>query len=451
MASSGGTMPLATAKRFPVRLVESGPAAGVHAASAAGVALRIPRLLSLDIGGTTAKMCVIQDGKANWTTDFEVARLSRFKKGSGLTLKVPSVDLIEIGAGGGSIARVNALGLIEVGPDSSGSDPGPACYGLGGSFATVTDADLLLGYLNPANFLGGEMQLDPAAAERAVMKAIGAPLGMDVRRAAHGINSIVNENMANAARVYTAERGIDIRSFTLFAFGGAGPVHACGVAERLGISVVVVPPAGGVLSAIGCVLAPMAFDLVRGFKCDLDGADFARANALLAGMVEEGRALLRQAGFTRGVVVEASADMRFAGQRSEVNVPLRRGELPASSSGAIDRDFRSVYRARYGRDVPEVKPEFVNLRVVVRGPSHAGRLRPPVPPESRVQGPSSRRPMFFEARRGFVDCPAYERARIAKGQRITGPAVVEDRDSTVVVPPRWTATTDHLGNLALTR
>ncbi|HWP76533.1 MAG TPA: hydantoinase/oxoprolinase family protein [Methylomirabilota bacterium] len=452
MASSGGTMPLATAKRFPVRLVESGPAAGVHAASAAGVALQIPRLLSLDIGGTTAKMCVIQDGKANWTTDFEVARLSRFKKGSGLTLKVPSVDLIEIGAGGGSIARVNALGLIEVGPDSSGSDPGPACYGLGGDFATVTDADVLLGYLNPANFLGGEMRLDSAAAERAVMKAIGAPLRMDVRRAAYGINSIVNENMANAARVYTAERGIDIRSFTLFAFGGAGPVHACGVAERLGISVVIVPPAGGVLSAIGCVLAPMAFDMVRGFKCDLDGADFARANGLLAGMVEEGRSLLQQAGFTRGVVVEASADMRFAGQRSEVNVPLRRLTLPASSARIIDRDFRAVYRARYGRDVPEVKPEFVNLRVTVRGPGHRGRLRPPVPRrEARVSGPSSRRPMFFEPRRGFVDCPAYERAALVKGQRITGPAVVEDRDSTAVVPPRWTATTDHVGNLVLTR
>jgi len=395
---------------------------------------------------------VIQDGKANWTTDFEVARLSRFKKGSGLTLKVPSVDLIEIGAGGGSIARVNALGLIEVGPDSSGSDPGPACYGLGGDYATVTDADVLLGYLNPANFLGGEMRLDPGAAERAVMKAIGTPLRMDVRRAAYGVNSIVNENMANAARVYTAERGIDIRSFTLFAFGGAGPVHACGVAERLGISVVIVPPAGGVLSAIGCVQAPMAFDMVRGFKCDLDGADFARANALLAGMVEEGRALLQRAGFTRGVVVEASADMRFAGQRSEVNVPLRRIALPASPASAIDRDFRAVYRARYGRDVPEVKPEFVNLRVTVRGPSHAGRLRPPVPRrEARVPGPSSRRPMFFEPRRGFVDCPAYGRAALVKGQRITGPAVVEDRDSTAVVPPRWTATIDHLGNLVLTR
>jgi N-methylhydantoinase A/oxoprolinase/acetone carboxylase beta subunit len=452
MASSGGTMPLATAKRFPVRLVESGPAAGVHAASAAGVSLKIPRLLSLDIGGTTAKMCVIQDGKANWTTDFEVARLSRFKKGSGLTLKVPSVDLIEIGAGGGSIARVNALGLIEVGPDSSGSDPGPACYGLGGDFATVTDADVLLGYLNPANFLGGEMRLDPGAAERAVMKAIGAPLRMDVRRAAYGINSIVNENMANAARVYTAERGIDIRSFTLFAFGGAGPVHACGVAERLGISVVIVPPAGGVLSAIGCVQAPMAFDMVRGFKCDLDEADFARANGLLGGMVEEGRSLLQRAGFTRGVVVEASADMRFSGQRSEVNVPLRRIALPASGAAAIDRDFRSVYRTRYGRDVPEVKPEFVNLRVTVRGPSHAGPLRRPVPRrEGRVAGPSSRRPMFFEARRGFVDCPSFERSAVVKGQRIVGPAVVEDRDSTAVVLPRWTATIDHLGNLVVTR
>jgi len=452
MASSGGTMPLATAERFPVRLVESGPAAGVHAASAAGVALKIPHLMSLDIGGTTAKMCVIQDGKANWTTDFEVARLSRLKKGSGLTLKVPSVDLIEIGAGGGSIARVNALGLIEVGPDSAGSDPGPACYGLGGRFATVTDADLVLGYLNPDNFLGGDMRLDPAAAERAVHNAIGAPLGMDVRQAAYGINSIVNENMANAARVYTAERGIDIRSFTLFAFGGAGPVHACGVAERLGIATVIVPPAGGVLSAIGCVQAPMTFDLVRGFKCDLDSADFARANVLVASMVEEGRSHLQQAGFTRGVVVEASADMRFAGQRSEVNVPLPRVQLSSKIAGTIDRSFRVVYGARYGRDVPEVKPEFVNLRVTVRGPNHAGRLahtfqRRPAP----GQGPSSRRLMLFDARRGLVDCPAYDRAAIAVGQQIRGPAVVEDRDSTAVVPPRWTASLDRPANLVVTR
>jgi N-methylhydantoinase A len=336
MASSGGTMPLAAAERFPVRLVESGPAAGVHAASAAGVALQIPRLLSLDIGGTTAKMCVIQDGRANWTTDFEVARLSRFKKGSGLTLKVPSLDLIEIGAGGGSIARVNALGLIEVGPDSAGADPGPAAYGLGGGFATVTDADLLLGYLNPDNFLGGQMRLDPVAAERAVMSAIGTPLGMDVRRAAYGISS--------------------------------------------------------------------------------------------------------------------SADMRFAGQRSEVNVPLRRTQLSSARAGAVERSFRAVYGARYGRDVPEVKPEFVNLRVTVRGPDHRGRLRHSVARSGAGGGvPSSRRPMLFDPRRGLVECPAFERAAVAAGQRITGPAVVEDRDSTAVVPPRWTASLDRLGNLVLTR
>lgn len=452
MASSGGTLPLASAETFPVRLVESGPAAGVHAASAASVALGIERLMSLDIGGTTAKMCVIQDGKANWTTDFEVARLSRFKKGSGLTLKVPSVDLIEIGAGGGSIARVNALGLIDVGPDSAGSDPGPACYGLGGELATVTDADLLLGYLNPENFLGGDMRLDVAAATRAVLAALGTPLGMDALRAAHSVYSVVNENMANAARVYTAERGIDVRAFSLFAFGGAGPVHACGVAERLGIGTVIVPPAGGVLSAIGCVTAPMTFDMVRGFKCDLDGADFERANALTEGMAEEGRRLLRQAGFERGVTVQASADMRFQGQRSEVNVPLPARRLSAHAGPAIDRSFRATYSARYGRDVPEVKPEFVNLRVTVRGPGHptmASRSRAAVAPRG-VFG-ASRRPMLFGAARAPVPCPTYHRSRIDAGQRIVGPAVVEDRDSTAVVPPRWAGTVDDGGNLVLTR
>ncbi len=452
MASSGGTLPLATAETFPVRLVESGPAAGVHAASAASVALGIERLMSLDIGGTTAKMCVIQDGKPNWTTDFEVARMSRFKKGSGLALKTPSVDLIEIGAGGGSIARTNALGLIEVGPDSAGSDPGPACYGQGGDFATVTDADVLLGYLNPENFLGGEMRLDVTAASASVLAAIGRPLGMDALHAAYSVYSVVNENMANAARVYTAERGIDVRAFSLFAFGGAGPVHACGVADRLGIRTVIVPPAGGVLSAIGCVTAPMTFDMVRGFKCDLDGADFERANALTEAMIDEGRRLLGQAGFERGVSVDASADMRFQGQRSEVNVPLPARRLPRNAGPAIDRSFRATYRARYGRDVPEVKPEFVNLRVTVRGPGHPTMVAP-AQDASASHGTASvpRRPMFFGGARAAVPSPAYRRSRLARRQRIVGPAVVEDRDSTAVVPPRWAGAVDDAGNLILTR
>jgi N-methylhydantoinase A len=450
MASSGGTMPMTTAQRFPVRLVESGPAAGAHAAAAYSQLLRIERLLSLDIGGTTAKMCVIQNGKPTWTTDFEVARLSRFKKGSGLTLKVPTVDLIEIGAGGGSIARVNSLGLIDVGPDSAGSDPGPACYGLGGRFATVTDADVLLGYLNPDNFLGGDMRLDTDAAEQAVMDAVGRPLGMDLARAAHSIDSIVNENMANAARVYTVERGIDIRFFTLFAFGGAGPVHACGVAEKLGIKTVVVPPAGGVLSAIGCVLAPMTFDLVRGFKCDLDGLDLGRANALLTSMIEEGSELLKQAGFTR-ITIEPSADMRFIGQRSEVNVPFRWQRLSSREIPALERSFRAVYRERYGRDVPEVKPEFVNLRVTVRGPGHSTAIARVTAPRGAARvAPRGHRPVFFEGR-GFVRCPTYDRGSLASGQGIVGPAVVEDKDSTAVLPPRWNAVVDRLGNLSLTR
>jgi len=405
------------------------------------------------MGGTTAKMCVIENGTPTWTTDFEVARLSRFKRGSGLTVKVPSVDLIEIGAGGGSIARVNALGLIEVGPESAGSDPGPACYGQGGRHATVTDSDLVLGYLNPDNFLGGDMRLDAAAAEQVIAESIGAPLGLDTLAAAHAINAIVNENMANAARVYTAERGIDVRTFTLFAFGGAGPVHACGVAQRLGIQSVVVPPAGGVLSAIGCVLAPMTFDLVRGFKCDLGGADFGRANTLLDGMVEEGKELLRQAGFGRGMRVEASADMRFVGQRSEVNVRLPTARLTPSGAPALERRFRAVYRRRYGRDVPEVRPEFVNLRVAVHGPGHVRGTNMTIGrSKSAASMPaSSARRMQFAGRGGLGRCTAYDRAALVAGRRITGPAVVEDRDSTAVIPPRWSAILDRRGYLVLSQ
>jgi len=258
--------------------------------------------------------------------------------------------------------------------------------------------------------------------------------------------------MANAARVYTAERGIDVRGFTLYAFGGAGPVHACGVAERLGIRDVVVPVAGGVLSAVGCVQAPMTLDLVRGFKGALDTLDVGRANGALQAMIDEGTTLLRRAGFARGVTVQPSADMRFSGQRSEVNVPFPWSRLTPAVLPALERRFREVYRARYGRDVPEVKPEVVNLRVSVRGPVRVGGGRAArLVSVRRAAAPPSRRPMIFEGWRAPRACAAYDRATFAPDQRIAGPAVIEDRDSTIVVPPRWTAVTDRDGTLRIGR
>ncbi len=263
MLSSGGIATVETAVRFPVRLLESGPAAGALAATAYGLAAGHPDLLSFDMGGTTAKICVIDGGRPLIAHDFEVDRIYRFKKGSGLPIKIPVIEMIEIGAGGGSIARVDALGLLKVGPDSAGSVPGPVCYGRGGTQPTVTDADLILGYLDPAYFLGGRMTLDLEATRQAIQTQIGDKMSVSVEQAAWGIHQIVNENMANAARVHALERGKDPRRFPLFAFGGAGPVHAYGIAKALGSPLLLAPLGAGVMSTVGFLSAPLAFDFVR--------------------------------------------------------------------------------------------------------------------------------------------------------------------------------------------
>ena len=284
MSSSGGTLSLDLAREFPVRLVESGPAAGVSIATHFAAQLGIPDILAFDMGGTTAKISLITDGRPTRTSELEVARVRRFQKGSGLLIKAPAVDLIEIGAGGGSIGRVDALGLLSVGPDSAGAEPGPACYGAGGTAATVTDADLLLGYLNADYFLGGKMRLYPAQAAAAVDQQVGKPLGVDPTRAARSIYEVVNDNMANAALVYAAEQGIDLRTFTLLAFGGAAPAHACDVAQRLGISAIRVPFAAGVLSALGCLASPVSFDFVFGYMRELNLVDWASVNTRFAAL-----------------------------------------------------------------------------------------------------------------------------------------------------------------------
>src|SRR5438067_5988936 len=300
MLSSGATATPDTARRFPVRLMESGPAAGALAAAHLGALMGRDNLLSFDMGGTTAKACLIERGRPSIGNEFEVARLQRFKKGSGLPIKISSVDLIEIGAGGGSIARVDRFGLLKVGPDSSGSEPGPVCYGRGGTDPTVTDADLILGYLDPHYFLGGRMALDVAAAECAIQEQLADPLGLDVARAAWTVHQVVNENMANATRVHAVERGRDARVFPLFAFGGAGPVHAYRVAEKLGAREVIAPFGAGVGSTIGLLAAPLAFDFVRTAAARVRALDWPLVGRLLRDMEDEGRDLLHQAGVADG-------------------------------------------------------------------------------------------------------------------------------------------------------
>src|SRR5687767_8815730 len=328
MQSSGGIALPPLARRVPIRLVESGPAAGALAAARSASERGEPRLLSFDMGGTTAKACVIDDGAPLVGREFEVARADRFKKGSGLPIRVPVIEMIEIGAGGGSIARVDRLGLLKVGPDSAGADPGPACYALGGRLPTVTDADLILGYLDGAFFLGGRMRLDREAARRAIDEHVARPLALDVVAAAWGIHRVVNENMAGAARVHGIERGKDLRGYPLFAFGGAGPVHAWQVGRILRVPRVLVPFGAGALSAYGLLAAPLAFDFVRTAPQRMAAADWAQINRLFEEMEAEGRRIVRGAGVAdRDVTVRRTAEMRYLGQGHEVDVEIPAGRL----------------------------------------------------------------------------------------------------------------------------
>ena len=434
MLSSGGIATVETATRFPIRLLESGPAAGALAAATYGRASGHPDLVSFDMGGTTAKLCVIEEGSPLVADEFEVDRVYRLKRGSGIPVKVPVIDMIEIGVGGGSIAGVDALGLLKVGPRSAGADPGPACYGLGGTEPTVTDADLVLGYLDPGYFLGGRMRLDPDAARAAVEERVAGPLGLSVEEAAWGIHTIVNENMANAARVHAVERGKDAASLPLFAFGGAGPVHAAGVAAVLGSPRLVAPLGAGVMSALGFLTAPLAFDFVRSWRCTLDGdVDWERANALLAEMEGEGAALLAESGLEADRVEHGrSADMRYVGQGHEVRVALPAGEL-ADAAALVER-FEREYERLYGRRGPRVPVEVINWRVVSSGPRPALELRA-VELEGSSAPPKAARRAYFPSLGGYVETPVLDRYALRPGDAFAGPAIVEERESTLVVGP----------------
>jgi N-methylhydantoinase A len=453
MLSSGAVATTETARRFPVRLIESGPAAGALAAAHLGRLMDRPNLLSFDMGGTTAKACLIQDGRPTIASDFEVGRLDRFRKGSGLPIKSSSVQLVEIGAGGGSIARVDRFGLLKVGPDSAGAEPGPACYGRGGQEPTVTDADLVLGYLDPAYFLGGRMQLDLGAARRAVEERLAKPLGLEIERAAWTVHQVVNENMANAARVHAVERGRDARSFPLFAFGGAGPVHAYRVAEKLGVKELIAPFGAGVGSTIGMLAAPLAFDFVRTAASRLDALDWLEIGRLLGEMEREGRGLLTRAGLgDEAIQVERAADLRLIGQAHEITVELPGPAPIAGDEPRLAQAFESTYTDLYGRTPPGVPIEIVSWRVRLTGPRPEPRLGGPNPPLAQAGqgtglGPKGHRPAYFPEASGFQDTPVYDRYSLPPGAEVLGPAIVEERESTVVIGPGARARVDTFLNL----
>jgi len=445
MLSNGGMTTPEVSAEIPIRLLESGPAAGVLSACHAGARMGEPNLLAFDMGGTTAKACFIGNGKPAFTGMFEAARMKRQFRGSGMPLKVPSVEMIEIGAGGGSIARLGGTGLLKVGPDSSGADPGPVCYGRGGTYPTVTDADLLLGYLDPGYFLGGDMPLDLSRA-RAAVRALGRACRLEVTATAAGIAQVVNQNMATAIRIHAAERGMDYRRFTLFAFGGAGPVHAYDIARILRIPRIVCPLGAGTNSAFGLLAAPIAVDLSRSYNAPLRGIDWTRLNALYRDMEQEARRMLADAG-VKSPALERSADLRFVGQGFELHAAVPAGKLAAGAVGRIEASFHKAYRTVY-EELPGALPiEAITWRLRASGPA------PSVAASLGVSQAARRgrkfRPAWFPELRKFVDTPVYDRYALKPADGLAGPAIVEERESTAVIGPRGRVKVDRDLNLVI--
>ncbi len=446
MLSDGGTVQEDVAARHPIRLVQSGPAGGVQAARVIGEAARADNVLCFDMGGTTAKAALIEHGEPVRSLDFEVARVDRFRKGSGLPLKVPVIEMIEIGAGGGSIARVDALGLIRVGPDSASSDPGPACYGLGGTLPTVTDADLLLGYLSPDSFLGGDMRLDVAAAERALLAHVGAPLGLSAIEAAWAVHETVNGTMAQAAAIHALEKARRVEGYTMVPIGGAGPVHACAVSMKLGLAGLVSPPGAGVASAFGFLAAPISFAHLRAMVAPLASLDMAALRAMLADMEEEGRAMVAAAGVpAEQVSVRLLAALRYAGQGYQVEAELPREAIAQDDRAAIRMAFEAAYRRLYGRIESGLPVEAVGWRVIVSGPTPQLALAPAASGGGTARK-GSRQAWFGD---GFRDTPVFDRAALRPGDALAGPALVEERESTLVLPPGAAACCDEALNLVV--
>lgn len=430
MLSTGGLATVDAARRFPVRLCESGPAAGVL--SAAFWAARdgaSSDILAFDMGGTTAKSCLVEGGAPLLARQFEVARVHRFAKGSGLPIRQPVIDLIEIGAGGGSIAHVDSFGLLKVGPQSAAGDPGPACYGRGGTQPTVTDADLVLGYLNPDYFLGGEMALDQEASLVA-LDGLSAQLGINRHQTAAGIHRVVNENMASAARMHAIERGRDLRRCLLVATGGAGPVHAWGIARALGIRSILFPPIAGVGSAIGMLAAEHAFDFVRSAPSPLGAVQWSDVRQLISRLADEGRSLLADAQVPREqITVSLAVDMRYRGQGDSLRIELGRS-LGRSPERRLEREFAAEYTRVYGSTPPTVEPEVVSWAVRVSGARP--RISLTRPEAARGRKRASRQIWSLE-RGALIEARVIDRATLRAGAVVRGPAVLEEAESTVVI------------------
>lgn len=446
MLSSGGITSIETARKFPVRIIESGPTAAVIASQHYGSLFQIKDMFCFDMGGTTAKSCLIQKGQAGMVSTFEVGRVQRFKKGSGLPIQVPVVDLMEIGAGGGSMAKISNMGLLQVGPESAGADPGPVCYGKAGVTPTVTDADLVLGYLDPEYFLGGTMTLDKSAAENAILETIAKPLGTTLVEAAFGIHDLINETMAAAAKTHIAEKGGNPNIVTISAFGGAGPVHAYGLAKKISAPRILVPPLAGVGSALGFFTAPVAFDLTRSHRVRLDEADFNEIESLFQALETEGAAILQKSMDDDSLRIERTLMMRFIGQGAETDLRLENKPFYDWETLEIRHLFDQAYEKLYGRTYPEAQIEFVTFKVRVSEPERPFQLPRFEHQTGRLaDARKGTRPAFSLAQKMFLPHAVYDRAKLFPGAAIQGPAIVEERESTIVIGEEASCTVDSYG------
>ncbi len=453
MLSSGGTTTIETATRFPIRLVESGPSGGALAGVFWGRQNDFQDIFAFDMGGTTAKAILTHNAELSITSQSEVAHVHRFKRGSGLPLLVPTIEMIEIGAGGGSIAHVNNLGLPAVGPESAASTPGPACYAHGGTNPTVTDADLLIGYLNADYFANGTIRLNPSAAEES-FKALATQLDISITKAAWGIHQLVNENMASAARVHAAERGLDIQKYAMVTTGGAGPVHACGVAERLNVKTVIVPPIAGVGSSFGFLLAPTSFDFTRSYLARIDQVDTIHLMKILNELEHEGRGIVMQASVAeKDIRVTRSVDMRYLRQGYEIRVPLEEGKINNKSLVELEERFEEEYFRFYGLLCRGVPIQAVNWRVVVSGPALEieGKMLKVGKESQTTNQPYGSRSVVFHPDEGATQTPVYRRESLSSAFNVNGPAIVEEAESTTIVLPNWSVRVDENGCLVLTK
>jgi N-methylhydantoinase A/oxoprolinase/acetone carboxylase beta subunit len=445
MMSSGGICTVDTARRFPVRLVESGPAGGAILARHVAARGGYDRAISFDMGGTTAKITLIDDYTPQQSRHFEVARAYRFAKGSGFPVRIPVIDMVEIGAGGGSIARVDSLRRIVVGPDSSGADPGPACYARGGAEPTVTDADLVLGRIDVARFAGGKIAIDPERALQAVTETIAAPLSMPMQEAARGIAEIVDETMASAARVHAVENGKETSDRTLIAFGGAAPLHAVRLAQKLGIRRVVVPPDAGVGSALGFLGAPIAYEVVRTLLVRLDALEQTRIDALFAEMRSEAEAVVRLGAPHAELLETRTGFMRYRGQGHEVAVPLPDGALdPAALRAAFDATYARVY----GRVIPRLEVEAVTWTLALAEP-HGLPERSPAAPDAGPAAASERCRIIESITGEAVAASLFVRVALKKGEWLMGPAVIVEEGTSTIVPTGHRAHVNTSGDIVI--